>query len=166
MATGHDMVYCATDWIGMAERGHPNAIAILQDLSRFPALADRVQQGILNTIFLGRLLITEDGFGSSPAFRNASGGRGHRPSRALLRRQQPGRRSSAARSWPVARTSSAGVLGVTGMNYSTLLDRSVDFDTFNAVYKPSYPDPVTACSASTSSRCCGTAPRPTATPPT
>jgi hypothetical protein len=32
------------------------------------------------------------------------------------------------------------VLGVPGMNYSTLLQRSVDFDTYKAILVPSYPD--------------------------
>jgi hypothetical protein len=32
------------------------------------------------------------------------------------------------------------VLGVTGMNYSTLLQRSRDFDTYAAILNPSYPD--------------------------
>ena len=31
-------------------------------------------------------------------------------------------------------------LGVPAMNYSTLLDRSVDFDVFSTVFDPSYPD--------------------------
>ena len=31
------------------------------------------------------------------------------------------------------------VLGVVGMNYSTLLPRSVDFDTYEAIFIPAYP---------------------------
>ena len=34
------------------------------------------------------------------------------------------------------------VLGVPGMNYSLLLRRSVDFDTYAAILDPAYPDPV------------------------
>lgn len=34
------------------------------------------------------------------------------------------------------------VLGVVGMNYSTLLPRSVDFDAFEAIFVPANPDPV------------------------
>src|SRR6185436_1195075 len=33
-----------------------------------------------------------------------------------------------------------GVLGVPGMNYSTLLTRSVDFDTYSMVLYPAYPN--------------------------
>ena len=32
------------------------------------------------------------------------------------------------------------MLGVATMNYGTLLPRSVDFDTYNVVFKPAYPD--------------------------
>ena len=35
----------------------PNTVSILQDLSRFPELADRLQQGFLNFLFLGRAMI-------------------------------------------------------------------------------------------------------------
>ena len=141
MVTGHDMLYCATDWIGMASDDIPSAIAFLSDLSRFPALADRAQQGILNTIFLGRLLVTEDGFGSSPAFQNASGASVIDRAGLFYDGNSQGGIIGGAY-LAVSPDTKAGVLGVTGMNYSTLLDRSKDFDTFNAVYKPSYPDPV------------------------
>ena len=57
MVAEHNMVYCATDWIGMAEPDVANAVTILQDLSTFGTLPDRSQQGILNTVFLGRLLV-------------------------------------------------------------------------------------------------------------
>ena len=64
-------VICATDWIGMATEDLPNAVSILADLSRFNSLADRVQQGMLNFLFLGRAMIHPDGFGSHPAFQVA-----------------------------------------------------------------------------------------------
>ena len=41
---------------------------ILTDLSNFPELADRLQQGLLNELFLSRLMIHPDGFASAPAF--------------------------------------------------------------------------------------------------
>ena len=37
---------------------------ILNDLSRFPTLTDRLQQGLLNFLYLGRLMIHPDGFSS------------------------------------------------------------------------------------------------------
>ena len=37
--------------------------------AKFPTLADRSQQGFLNFLFLGRLMIHADGFVANPAFR-------------------------------------------------------------------------------------------------
>ena len=48
--------YCATDWKGMATEDDGNVALILNDVSRFPSLTDRVQQGILDFILLGRLM--------------------------------------------------------------------------------------------------------------
>ena len=72
----HDdgLMFCATDWIGMANGDIPNAVGILQELSGFPSLADRLQQGFLGFLYLGRALIHPEGFSSHPAFR-AGGGR-------------------------------------------------------------------------------------------
>ena len=131
---------CArADWIGMAERTSPTPLAILQDLSRFPSLADRLQQGFLDFLFLGRAMIHPTGLRREPGVpgRRRPADR-HAP--ALLLRQQPGRhrRRRADRAWrptSTARCSSCGA-----MNYSLLLTRSVDFDPFAAVLYPAYPD--------------------------
>ena len=66
MVKRHDFVYCATDWKGMATEDVPNVGTILNDLSRFPTLTDRLQQGILNFLYLGRLMIHPDGFSATP----------------------------------------------------------------------------------------------------
>jgi hypothetical protein len=84
MVKRHNFAYCATDWKGMATEDDPNVALILNDFSRFPSLTDRVQQGILDFIFLGRLM--KKGFPSDPRF---AGPARHRA--PVLRRQQPGR---------------------------------------------------------------------------
>ncbi len=54
----NNVLVCAADWIGMAEEDVvPNAIQVLLNLSNFPSLADRLQQGFLDFMFLGRTLI-------------------------------------------------------------------------------------------------------------
>ena len=45
-----------------------SAIPALQDLSKFTPLPDRLQQGFLNFIYLGRLLAHPTGFAADPAF--------------------------------------------------------------------------------------------------
>ena len=83
------MVFCATDWWGLAQ-GDARDMPRPRNLNLFPAVVDRLQQGVLNTLFLGRLMRNPKGFASNPAFQS-----GGKPvidtSQPVLRRQQPGR---------------------------------------------------------------------------
>jgi hypothetical protein len=136
---GH--TYCATNWIGMATEDIKNAVSLLQDFSRFPTLADRVQQGILDTLFLARLLVHEDGLRSDPAFQNAEGDTVFDGDEAVYDSNSQGSIIGGAAT-AVAQDWKQAVLGVPGMNYSTLLQRSRDFDTYKAVLDPAYPDQI------------------------
>jgi hypothetical protein len=141
MSATYNVAYCATDWIGMAEEDIPNAVAILGDLSRFPTLADRLQQGFLNFLFLGRLMRHRDGFASHPAFRLNGV-----PLIDLGELYFDGNSQGAILGGAlcaIARDFRRCVLGEAGMNYSTLLHRSVDFDLYKLILDVSYPDPFT-----------------------
>ncbi|MGI9601031.1 MAG: hypothetical protein ACR2QE_04045 [Acidimicrobiales bacterium] len=142
MANESNMTYCGTDWIGMASEDIPHVATLLTDLSGFPTLADRVQQGILNTLFLGRLLKDPNGFASDPAFRaGASDSSVLVPGEVYFEGiSQGGIIGGAATAVSTEWTSAA--LGVPGMNYSTLLRRSVDFDVYALLLNPSYPDEI------------------------
>ena len=139
MSATYNVAYCATDLIGMAEEDVPNAIGILQDLSKFATLADRVQQGLLNVLFLGRLMRHAEGFTSHPAFRLDGA--------PLLKTDElyyDGNSQGAILGGAlcaVARDFRRCVLAEAGMNYSTLLQRSVDFDLYKLVLDIAYPDP-------------------------
>jgi hypothetical protein len=136
MAQENDFVFCATDWIGMATEDVPNVASILADMSNFPTLADRAQQGMLNFLFLARLM--KLGFAGDPAFAGPGG-------RSVLDttdvyydgNSQGGIMGGALMA--VAQDITRGVLGVPAMNYSTLLDRSVDFSTYESVFNAAYP---------------------------
>ena len=140
MAERHVLVNCATNEIGMAEEDVGNAVRILGDLSTFHTLADRLQQGLLNELFLGRLMVHADGFAAHPAFLREDGS-------PLLDRTQlyyDGNSQGAILGgalMAVAQDFTRGVLGEAGMNYSFLLQRSVDFDDYKIIYAPAYPDP-------------------------
>ena len=138
MANEHNFVFCATNWIGMASEDVANAVSILQDLGRFPTLADRVQQGILDALFLGRLMIRPDGLVSHPAFQ-APDGAPLIDTRALFYdgNSQGGIIGGALTA--VAQDFTRAVLGVPGMNYSTLLQRSSDFALYALILEPAYP---------------------------
>jgi hypothetical protein len=156
-AQEHDFVFCATDWVGMActdlpptdpggiaglltgylLRGRlpnlpdcdiPIAIADELDLSNFPTLVDRMDQAFVNFMYLGRLLIHPRGFAADPAFRGASGRTVIDTSHLYYDGNSQGGifgGSLIALEPDLTR----GVLGVPGMNYSLLLQRSSDFGT-------------------------------------
>ncbi len=156
LAQGHNFVTCATDEIGMAEEDQiTEALPALLDMSKFPALPDRSQQGVVNELFLGRLMDNAGGFASVKGF--------HRNTPADLTDANAAIAPNDGANLTTIDTSKlyyngnsqGGILGgtftavspdvtrsslgVPGMNYSVLLPRSVDFDKFNNFFKPSYP---------------------------
>ncbi len=64
----YKILQCATDEIGMAESDIETVAEALQNVSKFPAVPDRLQQGLLDELFLGRALISPTGFSTAPAF--------------------------------------------------------------------------------------------------
>jgi hypothetical protein len=138
LGNDHGVMTCATDFIGMAEEDvGPEAVPALLDLSKFPALPDRLQQGFLDFMYLGRLMIHPDGFASDSAFR--FDGQSAIDTQALFYygNSQGGIAGGALTALSPDFTRS--VLYVPGMNYSTLLTRSVDFSDYALILYPSYP---------------------------
>ncbi|HEY1076522.1 MAG TPA: hypothetical protein VGE51_07520 [Fontimonas sp.] len=130
---------CAIDWIGMASRDVPSVLTFLLDMSFFPTLPDRAQQGVVNWHYLTRLLNRPDGLASDPAFQTADG----RPVFDTREVVYDGNSQGGIMGGMVVATSkdiTRGSLGVPGMNYSTLLRRSVDFDAYGALLYSSYPN--------------------------
>lgn len=80
LAVEHDIAFCATDWWGMAAPDLPFFIQSLRDVNQLPVTIDRMQQGILNALYLGRLMLSPHGLASSPAF--------HEGSRAMIDNSQ------------------------------------------------------------------------------
>jgi hypothetical protein len=138
IATEHRIVLCASDWIGMSGGDVPNTFTILQDLSGFPELADRLQQGMLDFLFLGRAMIHPQGFAANAAFRDAGGPLIDTRRLYYSGGSQGGIAGGALTA--VAPDFTRSVLIVPAMNYSLLLTRSVDFDAFAAALYPAYPD--------------------------
>ncbi|MBM0276150.1 hypothetical protein JM949_12215 [Micromonospora sp. STR1s_6] len=142
MSNTHNFTFCATSWIGMAAADVPYVAGAFTDLSAFPAVADRLQQSFLNFLFLGRAMIHPGGFAAHPAFRDGT-------ARPLINRagglhydgnSQGGINGGALTA--IAQDWTRSALGVPAMNYSTLLQRSVDFAPFQAVLDGNYPDRV------------------------
>jgi hypothetical protein len=132
----YGFVFCATDWSGMSSEDLPNVGTILTDVSRLDTLADRGQQGMLNFLYLGRAMIHPDGFSSDPAFQ--AGGKSVIDTARLhyVGGSQGGIMGGGLA--PFAPDYTRAYLGVPGMNYSTLLTRSSDFDEYSVVMYASY----------------------------
>jgi hypothetical protein len=156
-ANEHDFVFCATNWAGMScanlppvgpdpsswqqylsdlatdPRAYapncdiPNVVTAIGDLSRFNTMIDRVQEGMLAFLYLGRAMSHPEGFTTDPAFRwngapviDTSTGRTYYDGNS-----QGGIIGGALAAFLV--DSDRASIGVPGMNYSTLLQRSTDF---------------------------------------
>jgi hypothetical protein len=137
MGNENDMLFCATDWYGMASGDIGNVATMLADMSLFPTLADRVQQGMLAQLFLARLVKSTHGFSAAAAFRSGSAPLLQAGTVYYDGNSQGGIIGAALMA--VAQDITRGVLGVVGMNYSTLLDRSTDFGQYEAVLNAAYP---------------------------
>ena len=139
MSNEHNVVHCATKWAGMSEDDIGNAAATLGQFGNFPTMADRLQQGVLNQIVLGRLMTRKGGFGDDKNFKRADGTSLIDTSHLDYDGNSQGGIMGLMLS-AVSPDIERAVLGVPGMNYSLLLPRSVDFDEYEAVMKPAYPN--------------------------
>lgn len=137
MASEHNFVMCATRWTGMEEDDLPTIYQVLVDFGKFPRISERLHQGLLNFLFLGRLMIHADGFASDAAFQVGGA--------SLIDRSElfyDGNSQGAIAGGGLAAYAqdyTRAVLGVPGMNYSLLLNRSVDFTDFNNFFEAAYP---------------------------
>ena len=123
----HNFAPCAVDWMGMSFSDLANVATILPDASNFPSLADRAQQGFLNWMFLGRALLHEDGLGNHPAFKDYAGNRLLATGELFYNGNSQGGIMGGALT-ALSPDFTMSILGVPGMNYSTLLNRSVDWE--------------------------------------
>ena len=136
----YGLMACATDEIGMSESDIPNAGGALADLSNFPSIPDRLQQGMIDFLYLGRDLINSAGFCSSSAFRV-----NHRCVINTARLYYDGGSQGAIFGGALAAMDpdfTRAALNVAGMNYSLLLTRSSDFPEFAQIFYRTYPDPL------------------------
>ncbi|HVM41201.1 MAG TPA: hypothetical protein VM618_10540, partial [Acidimicrobiia bacterium] len=131
--------YCATDWLGMTSEDLPTILAlIVPDLSNFHLIPDRGQQGMLNFLFLSRLMSHPDGFAAHDAFRLDGQPLVDHDLVVYDGNSQGGIMGGGLTA--VAQDFTRATLGVPGMNYSTLLRRSKDYEPFATLQYPFYAD--------------------------
>jgi hypothetical protein len=138
MSSEHHFMFCTIDWFGFATGDAANVISTLADLSNFAMVPDASQQGILNFVYLARALRHKDGFGSNIAFKNND--------KSVFDNREifyDGNSQGGILGGVVTALSpdiKRGALGALGMNYSTLLRRSVDFDLYSVPLYLAYQD--------------------------
>lgn len=128
---------CAVNWMGFAEYDIAGALVTLLDPSNMASMADRSQQGFLNWILLARAIAHPNGFASNAAFQDTSGSPLIRTNELVYDGNSQGAIMGGALT-AVSVDFTRANLGVPGMNYSTLLNRSVDWE--GPLFNPSSPD--------------------------
>ncbi len=143
LADNHGFVVCGTDEIGMSSSDLGTVVSALNDLSNFPKVADRLQQGLLNELFLARLMVHPDGLVSAPGFHVDPMDMGSDPvintstGRAFYRGNSQGGILGGALT-ALAPDFDRAALGVSAMNFSVLLNRSAAWDIYSTIFNPSY----------------------------
>ena len=140
LATQHDIVFCGTEWWGLTQADEPFAGGVVENPNLFGVIVDRLQQAVLNTLFLGRLMISPQGLASNPDFQV-----GGRPAIDTSHLDYDGNSQGGIMGGVTLAVSPdvrRAVLGVTGMDYGNLLlARSTDFSTFRELLGFTYTDP-------------------------
>jgi hypothetical protein len=143
LAQDHESIVCATNEIGMAFDDRIFIVPqTLTDMNGFSKLADRLQQGLLNELFLARLMYHPDGLGTDPAFQD---GDGVTPGDSVIRTDHVhyvGASQGGIMGGPLTALSPDFIqsgLVVGAMNYSTLLTRSSNWAQFGSIFNSGYP---------------------------
>ena len=139
LAAGHNMVLCGTDWWGLAKQDEAFGAQVVANLNLFPVIVDRLQQGVVNALYLGRLMLNPHGFAANPAFQSAG-----LPAIDTSHLYYDGNSQGGIEgglSTAVSPDFRRAVLGVTGMDYGNLLiQRSTDFTALKVILEHAYPD--------------------------
>ena len=139
LAQTYGFVIVATDWQGMSSADTTNIVNnITPNLTNFRQLSERLHQGILNQLVLAHLLGAANGLSADPNF-IYSGVPVIDPSEVFYYGNSQGGifgGTVMALSTEVTR----GVLGVPAANFSTLLQRSRDFEPYFILIRAAYPN--------------------------
>jgi hypothetical protein len=137
-ANEHNVVLCATSWSGFSSGDTLFVASVLADFTNFPTFIDRQHQGMLNMLFLGRLLKHADGLASHASFKVDGESMLDRSELFYDGNSQGGILGGVLAA--VAQDATRFSLGVPGMNYSTLLNRSTDFSVYDNIFAVQYPN--------------------------
>jgi hypothetical protein len=137
LADTKNYVIFSVDWSGLAATDQGYIVSLLSgDMGRFRTVIDRAHQGILNALLAMRMMMGS--FYKDPAVQ-VNGKSAIDPTMRFYRGDSQGGilgTTYIALSTDVAR----GHVGMTGMAYNLMLQRSADFSPFFAILGTNYPD--------------------------
>jgi hypothetical protein len=146
LAAEHNFITCAANWTGISgEEILTTVYPALSDLSKFPSIADEVQQSLINLMYVGRAMIHPNGFNGNPAFAVDPDGGDPAPAEPVIDAGSLfyyGLSHGAVMGGALTALApdfNRAVLAVGAMNHSTLLPRSVAFEPLFPILKASYP---------------------------
>ncbi|HEX3801375.1 MAG TPA: hypothetical protein VHV75_00900 [Solirubrobacteraceae bacterium] len=126
LADGSNIVLCATNWWGLAAPDQSFDSQAILNLNQFPVMIDRLQQGVLNALLLGRLMDNPQGLASNPSFQQ--NGQGFLNTSELYYDGNSQGGIFGGITTAVSPDIRRAVLGVTGEDYAnSLVQRSTDF---------------------------------------
>jgi hypothetical protein len=138
-----DLMLCGTYWTGMSDPDVAYAVSTLQNLNGFPSVADRLRQGIVNQLFLGRLIGMPTGLAADPQLAKADGTTSLDTSEVFYEgHSQGGIMGFAATA--VSNEWSKAIIGVPAVNYAFIIPRSNNWQTYGPIIAQGYPDPIDA----------------------
>ncbi len=137
LAQEADMTLCAARQAGNASEDAATLKSAFADVSRFAKVADRLQQGAINSLLLGRLMIHPKGLVTQAAFRAPSGGPAIDTFDIYYHTVSSGPFGGMVTALGFDFVRSA--LGTGGMNFNLMLPRSVDFQPFEPTFIKAYP---------------------------
>jgi hypothetical protein len=144
VANDGQFIVAAVDMQGMSTPDVVGAIIpSTQDFSLFHRVPERLQQGLLNHLLLGRLLADPaNGFNSHAAFRFGPGATPVIDTTQVFYSGGSQGGIFGATIMAVATNFERGFLAVPASNYSTLLNRATPFQLYRNLIVPNYPDPL------------------------
>jgi hypothetical protein len=134
------LIAIGTEWRGLSERDEVDAAGVAVDFSRFPVITDRLQQGVANALALERLVRTR--FREAEPFQAAGGGGSLiDPDRILYYGISLGGIEGTTL---VANAEFIrfGVFHVPGAVWTSMLERSANWEDYDRVMRQWTPDPV------------------------
>src|SRR5579862_1873354 len=138
-ANQYGFVMAGVDMQGMSSADVPTVVSLITDESKFHFIPERLHQGFLNHLLLGRLMVDPvHGFNSDPAFQLGGGPVIDTTEVYYSGGSQGGIFGVAIMS--IAEDFKRGFVAVPAANYSTLLHRSIDFNPFLTISRAAYTD--------------------------